>query len=131
MSVTIKIGATQTGGTDLVLTNTGDNKPGEVVLSPSTSTRLLPKVVKLFTNTPVTSGTNPGSARAGLRVILASRVTEEGCCTVTPGTLTIDLSVNWPLSQPESLVDEGIAQIRGLVFSPEFVALVKSGRLPT
>lgn len=130
MSVTIKVGATQTGGTDTVLTSSGGVSPGKVTMLLPSGTRLTPKTVDFLTTNPTVVGTNPGTARGGVRVVMANRVTEEGCCTTQVGSVIIDLTVRWPLTQPSTLVDEAIAVLRGLVYAPEFVDSIKKGTLP-
>lgn len=130
MSITLKIGATLSGGTNVVAVNNGTSGEGSNTFALPTNTRLLPRTIKFFTNIPATTASNPGTARAGARMILGNRVSEEGCCTVTPGTVIVNVDVAWPLSQPAALVDEAIAELRALVYTDEFAALVKNGMLP-
>lgn len=131
MTVTIKVGATQSGGTDTVLTRSGSVTPGKVEMLLPSNSRLVPKMVAFLTSNPIPKGTNPGSARGGLRVVLANREVEEGCCTVNQGSVIIDVDVRWPINQPEALVTEAIAILRGLVYSQEFADSITKGSLPT
>lgn len=125
----ITIGATLTGGTTLVLQPAGIT-PGKSVLAVTGSTRLEPKSVQFYAEAPVSKANDPGVAKTGMKVSLANRLTEEGCCTVAAGTVIIDVGVRWPLSQPETLVDEAVDILQGLVFSTEFISAIKAGILP-
>jgi len=73
----------------------------------------------------------PGVARTGLKISFAKRDTPAGCCDPRVGAVILDLGVRWNLNQPESLVDDVIAYIRGLVYTTAFVDAVKKGVLPT
>jgi hypothetical protein len=42
----------------------------------------------------------------------------------------IDVGFRWPLSQPESLVDDAIKYLQALVFTSAFVDACKKGTLP-
>lgn len=131
MTLTIKTGGTQSGATDVTLSSKGGAPENQVVLRTPADTRLAPRLIKFMTSTPVTTAANPGNARSTVRFILGNRVEEEGCCTVKAGTVTVDLIVNWPLTQPDSLVDEAIGLIQGLAYSPALPSLIKDGVLPS
>lgn len=130
MTITIKTGATLTGGTDLVYSDSGQGSSGERVFASTTSTILEPRQIKIKATIPTTTSANPGSSRSEVRFILGSRVQDEGCCTVSAGTVMASLTTAWPLTQPVDLVDELIDQIRGFVYTDEFVNLLKQGRIP-
>lgn len=125
----VTIGATLTGGTAVTLHPAGLT-PGRAVLAVTGSTRLVPKTVEFTSAAPVSKPNDPGTARTGLKVSFANREVEEGCCTVSAGTVIMDLGIRWPLSQPEAVVDDVIAYLRGLVYTTEFVQAVKAGILP-
>lgn len=131
MSLTLKTSPTITGGTAVVLTNSGASTNGSTSFFWPTNTRLLPRVTKFFTNVPTTTPTNPGTVRAGCRLILGNRVDEEGCCTVKSGSVIINLQIDWPLDQPTTLVDEAITDLAAIVNEPNLLGnLVKLGLLP-
>lgn len=131
MSITLLTGATQSGGDSVVFNNNGRSAGNEVTLSKSGSSLLMPRDIKMRVTIPATTSTNPGTLRAGVRLILGNRVEpEDGCCTVVAGTVIADINVSWPLSQPDMLVDELIEEIRGLVYTDAFVNLIKQGALP-
>lgn len=130
MAFTVNLNPTVTGGTATTLTPAGNNGGKASFVTPS-STRLQPQSVDVLTSSPTPSGQNPGVARGGLKVAFASRVTEEGCCTVNAGTIIADVSVRWPLSQPATVVDDVISWVRALVLSPQFADAVKKGILPS
>ena len=123
MALVIKTGGSQSGATDVTLSSKGGAPENQVILRTPADTRLAPRLIKFMTSTPVTTAANPGNARSTVRFILGNRVEEEGCCTVKAGTVTVDLVVNWPLTQPSSLIDEAIALIQGLVYSPALPSL--------
>lgn len=88
-------------------------------------------MIDFLVKTPVTTSKDPGVARSGLKIAFANRVEAEGCCTVIPGTVIVDVDFRWPLSQPETLVDDVIAYLKGLVWSTAFSDAIKKGVLPT
>lgn len=129
--LTLKTGGSQTGTTDIAFTSIGGAQPNQTVLRAPTDTRLNPRQVKFISNTPQTTLSNPGNARSTIRFILGNRVTPAtGCCDVKAGTVTVDLVVNWPLSQPDTLVDELVGWLQGIAYNPAFPQLIKSGVLP-
>lgn len=131
MSVVVKVGATLTGGTDKTLSFSGMPLAGKSSFVAPGSTRLAPRTVDFLTNVPVTTKTDAGVARGGLKVTFSDRLVEEGCCTVQAGSVIIDVGVRWSLNQPESLVDEAIQYLQGLVFTQAFIDSVKKGVVPT
>lgn len=133
MSFDIKIGATQSGGTTVTLTNLGGNTGSETAFGLPSNSRLTPRIVKVFTNTPVKNAKTGEMTRArgGLRLIYGNRFQEESCgCTVIEGNIIADVSVSWPVDQPAVVVDDVIAAIRGLVYTDAFVNAIKVGSLP-
>jgi hypothetical protein len=130
MSITVKVGATLTGGTDVVLSAAGLSAGGKASFVTPDHSRLEPRLVDFVVKAPTTTKNDPGVARTDLKIAFANRLQEEGCCTVQAGTVIVDASVRWPLGQPESLVDDVIALFRGLVYTAEFADAVKKGLLP-
>jgi hypothetical protein len=131
MSLTVKIGATLTGGSDVVLSSAGLSAGGKVSFVTPDSTRLTPEQVDIFVTGPTANKNDPGVARTGFKIAFASRVTDEGCCTPSAGVVIFDGSIRWPLSQPETVVDDVIAMIRGLVYTTAFADACKKGILPS
>lgn len=127
----LNFGGTMTGGSTVALTPAGLSAGGKASYTTPTHTRLEPELVDFLVTPAKTSASEPGVARAGLKVSLANRETAEGCCDVKSGTVIIDVSVRWPLSQPESVVDAAIDYVQALVHSTSFVDAVKKGVLPT
>lgn len=130
MSLTVKIGGTVSGGTDAVLASSGSNNPNKVTLLAPDSTRFEPKLVEFLTTAPVPQGQDLGTARAGIRIVFASRQDVEGCCTTKAGNVIFDGTIRWPLSQPVDVVDDVIDYIRGVVWSPAFREAIVKGVLP-
>lgn len=128
--LTLKTGGTQSGTTDIAFTSVGGAPQNQTILRAPTDTRLMPRQIKFITNTPTTTSANPGNARSTVRFILGNRVEEAGCCDVKAGTVTVDLVVNWPMSQPDTLVDEVVAWLQGLAYNSALPSLIKSGVLP-
>jgi hypothetical protein len=126
----VTIGASLTGGSTVVLSPAG-LQPGRSVFVAPGHTRLEPKTVEFTSSAPVTTAQNPGVARSGMKISLASRTEEEGCCTVQAGMVAIDLGLRWHLNQPESLVDDAIEYLQGLVFTAGFASALKAGILPS
>lgn len=94
-------------------------------------TRLTPETVEFLTTAAKTTATEPGVARAQLRITLADRqVPEEGCCTVQAGLAGFDVNFRWHLNQPESLVDDLVKYMQSLVFTTAFADMLKKGILP-
>lgn len=126
----VTIGATLTGGTSTALTLSGIGLGKSSYVTPDHAV-LEPETVEFYSTPPKTTNSDPGTARAGAKISLAKRSAEEGCCTVTAGAVIVDLGVRWNLSQPETLVDEAIAWLRGLVYTTEFENLVKKAVVPS
>lgn len=122
--------ATQTGGAAITLSFAGINSGKSTYVGPGHS-RLEPQSVEFTTQNGTPNKANPGTAKVGMKVTFANRLAEEGCCTVVPGSVIVDLGIRWDLSQPESLVDDIIGYLRGLSYSSELSALIKDGILPT
>jgi hypothetical protein len=125
------VGGTMTGGATVVLTAAGLYAGGKASYTTPTHTRLTPQVIDFLVTPASTTKDNPGVARSGLKIALANRVETEGCCDVQAGTIIIDVGLRWPLSQPESVVDEAIDLLQSLVFNTAFVDALKKGILPT
>lgn len=128
--LTLQTGGSRTGTTDIAFTSVGGSPVNQTILRAPTDSRLLPRQIKFITNTPNTSSTNPGNARSTVRFVLGNRVESETCCDVKAGTVTVDLVVNWPLNQPDSLVDELISWLQGLAYNSALPSLIKNGVLP-
>jgi len=131
MSLNVTTGATLSGGSVVALANRGTSSGGKVSFVTPTSTQLEPRIIDFLVKTPVTNGTDPGVARAGLKIAFASRTEEEGCCTTKAGTVIVDLDIRWPLSQPSTVLDDVISYLRGLVYTQAFVDSIKLGILPS
>lgn len=127
MSLNVTVGATLTGGSTVTLVSAGVS-PGKSVFVTPDHTRLTPETVELTSSSGGTVS-NP-TARTGLKITFASRVEEEGCCTVKAGAVRVDMGVIWDLSQPDTLADDVIAMLRGLVYTTAFADAVKKGILP-
>lgn len=134
MAFTILIGATQAGGSSVTLSSLGGNTGSEAAFGLPSNSRLTPRIIKVFTNTPVKDPKTGGMTRArgGLRVIYGNRFVEGGSgSTVIDGNIIADVSVSWPIDQPVTVVDDVISALRGLVYSDQFVNAIKVGSLPT
>jgi fructose-specific phosphotransferase system component IIB len=131
MSITLpNLGGTLTGGASATL-SLQNTVAGKATFNTSAHTRLTPQTVEFLTTGAKTSSTEPGVARAQLRITYADRqVPTEGCCTVQAGLVAIDVNVRWHLNQPESLVDEVIEAVQSLVFTTEFADMIVKGTLP-
>lgn len=131
MSITLaNLGGTITGGASATLShqNTVD---GKASFTTSNHTRLTPEVVEFLTSAAKSTASDPGVARAQLRISLADRQVQEGCCTVQTGLVGVDVNVRWSLNQPESLVDEVLDYVQSLVFTTAFADMIKKGVLPS
>lgn len=127
MSLTIKIGATTTGGTDLTFVDQGSGNANQRVYMDPTSTLQEPRLLKVTAITPKTTATNPGRGKSELLFVFAKRTESEGCCSVKAGTVTFRLTVDWPLDQPVELVEDGIEWLQGISFSSYLSDLIKKG----
>lgn len=131
MSITLaKFGGTMTGGAPATLSFQGTEN-GKAIFITSNHSRLTPETVEFLTTASKVSSSEPGVARAQLRITLADRETEEGCCTVKAGLVGIDVNVRWHMNQPETLVDEALKYVQSLVFSTEFADMIKKGTRPS
>lgn len=130
MSLVVKLGATLTGGTDTTFTSAGLSAGGKASFVAPSHSRLEPRMVDIMVTPAKSSAGQPGTARSGLKIALASRTTESGCCGAQEGTVIIDVGCRWPLSQPETVVDDALSYLRGLVYTQEFADAFKKGILP-
>lgn len=130
MAINVTTGATLSGGSVVALTNRGTSSGGKVSFVTPTSSQLEPQVIDFLMKAPVSNSSDPGVARAGLKIAFASRTEEAGCCTTKTGTVIVDLEIRWPLSQPDTVVDDVISYLRGLVYTQAFVDAIKLGNLP-
>lgn len=127
----VKIGATQTGGTTVNLTANGVIAAGQVSYVTPSNTYLTPEVVTLSVKAPVRTASEPGVARTGVKIRFAALESEAGdCCTLKGGDVGVDLGFRWNLVQTEATVDKVIDYLRGIIYAPEFVSAVKKGLLP-
>lgn len=131
MSLSLQLGATLTGGTPTTLTSAGPMGPNKSSFVAPGSSRLAPRAVDFLITNPTPQKGDPGVARSGVRVAFANVVSEEGCCTRNSGTVIADINLRWPLSQPDSVVDDVIEYVRALVYTTEFEDAIKNGTLPT
>lgn len=132
MSVTVaNVGGTATGGSTVVLTYQGNPLINKATFSTPDDSRLTPRKVDFLVTQATTTAKDPGVGRGGFKITYGDRTTEEGCCGVQQGSVIIDLGVRWALNQPESLVDEAIDMLQGLVFNTAFIDAVKKGVLPS
>lgn len=129
--VVANFGGTLTGGANQTLSSGGIPTPGKSVFFTPAHTRLAVREVDFLSTPAKTTATDPGVARGGLKITFGDRQSVEGCCTVNAGNVIIDVGVRWSLNQPESLVDAAIAELQALVFTPAFIASVKTGVLPS
>lgn len=120
---------TVTGGTSTTLTPNGYANGKGVYLFPSNS-HLAPARIEISAKGPVSSPSNPGVARSVSKLTRGTRVVSEGCCDAVEGYAIADLTVRWSLSQPESVLDSLIADLRAYVQSDAFVSTIKAGILP-
>lgn len=127
----IKVGATLTGGSDVTLSPAG-YQPGHSTYTAPGHNRLEPETLDFYVRNPAkATAASPGTATTGVKISFANRMVEEGCCTVKAGTVVADLGIRWDLSQPETVVDDVISYLRGVVYSTAFVDAVKKGILPS
>jgi hypothetical protein len=130
MSIQLKTGATQTGGTTVTLVPAGVSAGRSAFVAP-THTRLEPKTIDFTSSISGNKGAAAGRAHSGMRINFADRESTEGCCTVNAGAVRINMGFDWDLSQPDTLVDDAVAYLRGAVFETWFVDLLKKGILPS
>lgn len=124
-------GGTMTGGSSKTLTPAGLYAGGKASFTTPDHSRLEPQVIDVLVKPATTTKTDPGVARAGIKVALANRETAEGCCDVKAGTVIIDVEVRWPLSQPQAVVDDAVKYLQSMVFATAFTDAVTKGILPT
>lgn len=125
------LGATQTGGSSVTLIPAGTS-PGKASFRTPDHTLLTPEMVEFTVQggTPL-NAKDPGVARTGLKISFASRQVGEGCCDAKAGAVIVDLGVRWNLNQPETVVDDIVAHLRGIVYSAEFEDAITKGILPS
>lgn len=124
----IKLGATLTGGTTTTVAPSAFNG-NRVTFTTPTHTRLQPQTIQFSVAQAPLGGKDP-VASAGMKIVFAERVTEEGCCTVREGAATADFGFRWNLSQSVDTVDDVLEYLRGLVFTTEFRDMIVKGILP-
>jgi len=125
------VGGTLGSGATVSLTSIGSNVVGKSSFVTPTHSRLANRQIDYLVTQARTTPTDPGVARGGLKVTFGDRQTSESCCSVQQGAVIIDVGVRWALNQPEDLVDNAIEYLQALVFSPQFIAAVKKGVLPS
>lgn len=125
----LTIGATLTGGTTQTWTKQSTSGSKASFVSP-THTRLEPRLLEVGVAGGEVLNAVPGIARSTFKVSFASRNTDEGCCSATPGNVIFDGALRWNLNQPETLAEDVIDVVRAFVYSDEFSAMVKNGMLP-
>lgn len=131
MSVTLaNVGGTTTGGASIALTSGGNSTGKRAVFYTPSHTRLAPREVDFLVEAAKTSNTDPGVARAGVRIYFANRDVQEGCCTVQSGGVTLEVSARWSLNQPDSVVADALDYLRSAVFSQQFEDAIIKGILP-
>lgn len=130
MSLTIKVGATLTGGSDVVLSGSGV-APGRSSFTTPDHTRLTPETVAFSISQSGVTKDSQGRARTGVKMSFTDVLAEEGCCTSKAGSVIVDMGVVWDLSQPEALADKMISYLRGVVYTTAFADAVKKGILPS
>lgn len=130
MSTQLTSGATLTGGTTVTLSPAGIS-PGRSSFVGPTHTRLAPVTVDLSVSQIGTTPSNPGKAHSGCKIRFADRLVEEGCCTVKAGSVTVNVGIDWDLSQPETLKTNALAYLRGIVYTQWFDDMITKGILPS
>lgn len=123
-------GGTLTEGATKELSFSGSPVAGKVSFVTNEHTRLAARQVDFTASNAVTTATNPGVARSGMKITFGDRQTAAGCCTVEAGNVIVDVGVRWSMNQPEALVDGALEALRALVFSTAFEQAVKRGILP-
>lgn len=128
----LNINATLTGGTTAAYLPAGLSAGNKVSFTAPSHTRLAPRTLDILVQQPSPQKNgDPGVARTAFKVAFANVLAEEGCCGSKAGTIIFDGGIRWPLSQPESVVDEVIAAVRAFVYTSQFVDACKKGVLPT
>lgn len=122
-------GGTLSGGSSVALT-IGPNSGTKAVFYAPGHTRLAAREVDFTVANAKTTNTDPGVARATAKVILADRKASESCCTVTSGSVIIDIGLRWSLSQDESLVDDALLYLQSIAFSDELRNAIVKAILP-
>lgn len=128
------VGGSLTGGSTVALAFGGITAAGKfskaTFVHPD-HTRLEPRMVHITATAPTVSKDDPGVARGTLQIAFANRVEAEGCCDVKAGTVIVDVGLRWPLSQPESLVDDVWALLAPLFSTAAVKTALVDGVLPT
>lgn len=128
--LSIKTGATLTGGATVALSPAGVQPGKSVYVAPGNS-RLAIRRVEFSATTGSSNGKDLGTARSGMKITFADREADDGCCTVKQGAVIIDLGLRWDLSQSEASAEAVLAYLQGLVFTTEFHDLLVKGNVPT
>jgi hypothetical protein len=128
----INISPTISGGTATTLTPAGLSAGNKASYTAPTHTRLEPRLVDFLVQAPSPQKNGvPGVGRNALKVNFASRTAEEGCCSVSAGSIIVDISVRWPLDQPEALLDSALEYAATLIRTDAFKDGAKKGTLPS
>lgn len=124
-------GGSMTGGSSAAATYAGSPQPGRSSYTLPGHTRLTPRTLDVFVSQAVTTAADPGVARAGFKVTIGDRVSEEGCCSVQQGSVIADVSIRWSLNQSDSLVDTAIDYLQSMSFHQALVDAIKNGVPPS
>lgn len=131
MSITVaNVGGTMTGGSSVVLAFGGNTNGLKASYTAPTHDRLNPRTVDFLMTPARTTSSDPGVARAAMKIVLGNREVSEGCCGVQQGSVIFDVSSRWSLNQPDTLVDEGRDLLRAALFTAAFWDALKKGILP-
>lgn len=123
-------GGTMTGGATKALTLISLNAGGAAFATPD-HTRLEPETVTFYAQPAKSTASDPGVARAGMKISLAQREAAEGCCTIQAGSVIVDVGIRWSLNQPETLVDDALKYLQSAAFTSALADAVKKGTIPT
>lgn len=124
----LNVGGTLTGGTTVVLHPAGVSAGGTSYVT-AAHTRLKQELIQ-FSQSGSGTGAAP-VARTGLKITLADRSVEEGCCTVTEGAIIADLGLRWNLNQTTAQATRMLDLLRATVASDAFEDAFLKGLLPT
>lgn len=130
--LTIELNPTITGGTPVTLNPVGLVGPGKSRWLFPTHTHLKPNMVDLTTVSPVVTNADAGQASALVKLTVANREKEAGCCTVTSGQMIFDLKVRFAMNQDQAVIGTlGFSEFRALVSEPGLLeSMVYNGILP-
>lgn len=124
-------GGSMTGGSSAAATYAGSPQPGRSSYLLPGHTRLTPRTLDVFVTQAKTTAQDPGVARAGFKITIGDRTTEEGCCTVRQGDVIVDCNVRWSLNQSGTLVDAAIDYLQSMSFHQALVDAIKNGVPPS